>query len=79
MPLINLTVAYYATVLGMVGKFYILAPWTTPAVIAAFLSTMDWKAPVLWILLFAFDTVVWIIFMKGYDKLLLKQENKSAE
>lgn len=79
LPLINLTVAYYATVLGMVGKFYILAPWTTPAVIAAFLSTMDWKAPVLWILLFAFDTVVWVVFMKGYDKLLLKQENQSAE
>lgn len=75
-PLINLTIAYYATSWGLIGKFYILAPWTTPGVINAFLSSMDWRASVLYILLFLLDFIIWIPFIKSYDGLLLKREQE---
>ncbi len=79
LPLINLVVAYFATTVGLVGKFYILAPWTTPGFIGAFLSTMDWRAAVLWFVLYALDFVFWIPFLKSYDTLLLKEESMPAE
>lgn len=76
---INVTGAYIAMSANIVGKMYLTVPWTTPAPLAAFLSTMDWKAVVLWFILFAIDVVIMKIFISLYDKQLCQQEAESSE
>ena len=76
---INVTGAYIAMSANIVGKMYLTVPWTTPAPLAAFLSTMDWKAVVLWFILFAIDVVIMKIFISLYDKQLCQQEAESTE
>lgn len=73
----NIIIAYIVMSLGLVQKFYILAPWTTPGPINAFLSTMDWKAAVLWFAIFALDVIIWLPFLKGYDKKFLNEEKST--
>lgn len=77
--ILNICIAYGFTYFGIIGKTYLVLPWTTPAPLAAFLSTMDWKAPVLWFALCALDVLIIIPFLKNYDKQLLAEEKKEAE
>lgn len=72
---LNVTIAYFATYFHIIGNTYIVLPWTTPAPLAAFLSTMDWRALVLWIVIMVIDIIIVIPFMKQYDNQLLKEEN----
>ncbi|MEG0365890.1 MAG: PTS transporter subunit EIIC [Coprobacillus sp.] len=75
--IMNICVAYACTYFDIIGKTYLVLPWTTPAPLAAFLSTMDWKAPVLWFILCAIDVLIMIPFIKNYDKTLLIEEQKN--
>lgn len=72
---IDITVVYITSSIGLIGKTYLLIPWTTPAPLAAFLSTMDWKAPILWLALMAVNIIIFIPFIKKYDLSLLATEN----
>lgn len=72
--IINVSSAYLLMHFGVIGKFFVSLPFTTPGPIAAFLATMDWKAAVLWFALLGVDIVVCLPFMKAYDKQLLKLE-----
>lgn len=76
---INGVLAYYVVKLGMVGKAFINTPWTTPAPIGAFLSTMDWKALVLVIALAVLDGFLFYPFYKVYEKAMIKQQEASQE
>lgn len=77
---VNICAAYAFTYFGIIGKTYLVLPWTTPAPIAAFLSTMDWKAPLLWFALCALDVLIILPFMKNYDKsLLIEEEAREKE
>ncbi|TLG75420.1 PTS sugar transporter subunit IIC [Culicoidibacter larvae] len=63
-PLVNLCIAYFATLIGLVEKTYVMTPWTTPPVISAFLATGgDWKAAVLAVLLIGVATLIYIPFV----------------
>lgn len=73
-PIINITIAYLATWLGLVGKVYINAPWSMPGPLLAFFATLDWRAVILWLILFVMDLALWFPFMKAYDKYLLEKE-----
>lgn len=73
--ILNICVAYALTYFDIIGKTYLVLPWTTPAPIAAFLSTMDIKALIAWIILCAVDVIIIIPFIKNYDKQLLAEEN----
>jgi PTS system cellobiose-specific IIC component len=73
-PLINVVITYFATALNLVGKIYVNIPWTTPGPIKAFLSTMDWRAVVLWFILLAIDIILYLPFVRAYDKSLVEQE-----
>lgn len=73
-PIINITIAYLATRLGLVGKVYINAPWSMPGPLLAFFATLDWRAVILWLILFVMDLALWFPFMKAYDKYLLEKE-----
>ena len=73
-PVVNTIIGYVAIKLGLIGRIYILAPWSTPAAIGLSLSTMDWRAFVLVILLIVIDIIIYYPFFKSYEKTLLEQE-----
>ena len=52
-------------------------PWTTPAPIAAVLSSMDIKALFIWIALVIVDVLILCPFVKSYNKTLLKEEQNN--
>ena len=76
--IVNVSVAYLLTYFDVIGKTYLVLPWTTPAPLAAFLSTMDFKALILWVVLFIFDVIIITPFLKGYDKTLVAQEQENT-
>ena len=60
---------------GLVSKFMVAAPWTTPGPLNAFLATgFDFRVIVLWFIIFALDIVITLPFMRTYDKQLLAEE-----
>lgn len=75
--IINISIAYAFTSFGFIGEIYMVLPWTTPAPLAVFLSTMDIKALLLWIAVLILDVLIMIPFIKSYDKTLVLEENSS--
>lgn len=73
-PVVNTIVGYTAIKLGLVGKLYILAPWTTPAAVGLPISCVDWRAFVLVVVVFLIDIAIYYPFFKSYEKTLLEQE-----
>lgn len=78
-PILNITVFYFATKLNLIGHVYINAPWTTPLILNSFLATMDWKAPVLFVIMIIVDVIIYIPFVKAYDNSLVAEEKQDAE
>lgn len=77
--ILNICTVYALTYFGFIGKVYMVLPWTTPAPIAAFLSTMDYRALILWFVLAAINVIIMCPFVKNYDKTLVMEENKEVE
>lgn len=73
-PSINVIIAYMCTSIGWIGKIYINAPWTLPGPLLAFASTLDWRAVVLWFVLLGVDMLLYLPFLKMYDRYLLNKE-----
>lgn len=73
---LNIAVSYILMDSGIIGKIVVNIPWTTPGTIAVFLSTLDWKATVLWFALFVVDFLICIPFVKSYDKQVRQQNNE---
>ncbi|MBA1393039.1 PTS sugar transporter subunit IIC, partial [Lactobacillus sp. XV13L] len=71
---INAILSYLSMSLGLIKKTFALFSWQMPAPIGAFLSTMDWRAAVLVLLLIMIDAILYYPFMKIYEKNLLKEE-----
>ncbi|MBB6217874.1 PTS system cellobiose-specific IIC component [Anaerosolibacter carboniphilus] len=78
-PIANLIIAYIVTSIGLVGKAFAAAPWTTPPFIGAGLATMDFKAVLLVFALIAIDYVIYFPFFKMYEKNLIEQEMTEVE
>ena len=75
-------IAYYVTKWGWVGKSFTNAPWTTPAPIGAFLTTLDWRAPILIVALTIISAAIYYPFFKAYEKQLVEEnaeKNNSGE
>ncbi len=72
---INGVVAYYAIKWGLVRASFGTVPWTTPAPIGAFLSTLDWRAVVLVFALLVLDIILYYPFFKVYERQLIKEES----
>ena len=64
-PNFSLTVAYFATAVGLINHVVVQIPWTTPPVISGFLATAgDWRAAVLQILLIAASVFIYLPFLR---------------
>ncbi|GAA5423299.1 putative beta-glucoside-specific phosphotransferase system enzyme IIC component [Tetragenococcus halophilus subsp. halophilus] len=74
----NGIVTYLCMAGGIVGKTFAVFSWQMPAPIGAFLSTMDWRAVVLVILLIVIDGLIYYPFLKVYEKNLIKLESETV-
>lgn len=77
--LFNGIVTFILMNLGVIGKTFSMVSWNMPSVFGAFFSTMDWKAPILVIVLTIIDMGLYYPFVKFYDKQLYKQEQELEE
>lgn len=78
-PIITTCVTYFAMAWGLVAKVSVMAPWTLPSPIKAFLSTNDWRSVVLVMINFAIYVIVYYPFFKAYEKELLSEEKGKEE
>ncbi|MBA4603592.1 PTS sugar transporter subunit IIC [Thermoactinomyces mirandus] len=78
-PLVTATVAYISTSIGLVTPTFVKAPWTLPAPIGAFLATGgDWRSIILVFVNIAISMVIYLPFLKLYDKKMLAMEQENA-
>lgn len=77
--ILNTTISYLAMSFDFVGKIYIYFLPTFPAPINAFISTMDWKAPVMWLLLFLINLAIFYPFVKVYDKQVIEEDARLVQ
>lgn len=71
---LNGAIAFFTMQIGLIEKSFAMLSWQMPSVIGAFLSTMDWKAPVLIVVLMVLDGIIYYPFFKIYEKQLVKEE-----
>lgn len=77
-PIITGTVTYVAMVLNLVSRPSVLAPWTLPAPIGAYLSTGgDFRAVILVLINIAIMMAIYYPFFKSYEKKLLEEEKQN--
>lgn len=72
--ILNTSVFYIAMASDFIGKVFISLTPTIPGPINAYLTTMDWKAPVLWIILCVVNIIIFMPFVKKYDEEILLEE-----
>jgi len=78
-PLVCTLTTWGAMTAGLVRIPYAAVPWTLPAPIGAYLSTGgDWRAIVLMLVNLAIAAVIYLPFVRAYDRALARQET-SAE
>jgi PTS system cellobiose-specific IIC component len=79
-PVVAAIVAYGATAAGFVSKVSIIAPWTLPAPIGAYVATGgDWRAAVLVIVNIILTAIIYYPFFKAYEKKMIQEEHSTSE
>lgn len=78
-PIITTIVTYFAMASGFLAKVSVMAPWTLPAPIKAFLATNDWRAILVVLINFVIYLIVYYPFFKAYENKLLSEEKAKAE
>jgi PTS system cellobiose-specific IIC component len=74
-PIISITIAYFAIDAGLVDKLFVMAPWTTPPIINAFLDAADIKAAILQLFCFFISGAVYYPFFRMWDAAKAKEEH----
>lgn len=74
---LNAIISYLCMSIGLIGKTFSMLSWNMPPFLGAFFSTLDWKAPVLVILLIVLNAIIYYPFVKVYDRQLCKKEIES--
>lgn len=77
--IIDTAVFYLLMTSDFIGKVYIATVATFPAPINAFLSTMDWKAPIVWFILLLINIAIFVPFVKVYDKQTIEEDEKTLQ
>ncbi|MGR6980159.1 PTS sugar transporter subunit IIC [Testudinibacter sp. P27/CKL/0425] len=74
-PMANAVIAYLILDFDLIHRVYLMAPWTTPAPIGAYLvSGGDIWAPILSIGLIILDIFIYYPFFKAYERECIKKE-----
>ena len=77
--ILNTAASYLVMNFDLVNKVYISTVATMPSPVNAFLSTMDVRAVVLWFVLFAVDLLIFMPFMRVYDKEVTAEDSAASE
>lgn len=78
-PVVSSLLAFLSINAGLVSPIVAIVPWPTPAIAKAFLSTGgDWRAVVLSLVCFVLSTLIYLPFLKMYDKKLVAEEAATA-
>ena len=78
-PMINATLAYIATSMGLVARVVSLTPWTSPAPLGASWAANWAFSPVIMCLIcMVMSALMYYPFLKAYERTLLKEEEESA-
>ena len=77
--ILDTAVFYLLMTSDFIGKVYIATVATFPAPINAFLSTMDWKAPIVWFILLLINIAIFIPFVKVFDKQTIEEDEKTLQ
>ncbi|WP_373126797.1 PTS sugar transporter subunit IIC [Dielma fastidiosa] len=75
---LDAAVPYLATSAGLINRSFVNIPYTVPAIFKAFLSTMDFRAVILYVVLLVVNVLIFIPWLKKYDHELLVNEDQSA-
>jgi len=75
-PLAVGLLTYFSMSVGLVGKPYIIVPWTTPPPFSGILTTGDWRGGVLMIVNIVMSVAIYYPFFRLYDKKLLQEEQE---
>lgn len=76
---VNLSVYWFLAGAGLVGKWVMTLPFSTPGIVQAIVGTLDFRTGILWIVLFVVDIFLVFPFIKAYDKQLVAEENQTSE
>ncbi|MDT2802477.1 PTS sugar transporter subunit IIC [Vagococcus lutrae] len=77
-PIFSLTVAYFATAMGLINHVVVQIPWTTPPVISGFLATGgDWRAAVLQILIIIASVFIYLPFLRVDEQVTAKMAKEN--
>lgn len=80
LPDLFIAATYGLTCAGWISPCVVQAPWTTPPVVSALLSTgLDWRAAVWQVAQIAIGMAVWLPFMKVSEKAQERQMELSGE
>lgn len=77
-PLVLVTIAYFATSLGMVPAATIVTPWTTPPIIGGVLATQSWTGGVLAAVNIAVAVLIYAPFIKVAEIQEIRREKAAA-
>ena len=67
-------VSWFALNAGLVGRPYVLVPWTLPAPIGAVLAVGDWRAAILVVVNLALAGLIYWPFFRAYDRQVCQRE-----
>lgn len=78
-PLAVGIITYFSMSIGLVGKPYVIVPWTMPPPLSGILTTGDFRGGILMLVNIAVAMFIYFPFFKLYDKQLLKEEEERKE
>ncbi|WP_438941209.1 PTS sugar transporter subunit IIC [Lysinibacillus parviboronicapiens] len=78
-PMINVTIAFFATKWGWVPAATVPVPWTTPPIINGFLVTQSWRGAMLSILLIVVAVCIYLPFLAMANRVAKQEEKRNAE
>lgn len=67
-PMINVTIAFFATKWGWVPAATVAPPWTTPPIINGFLATQSWRGAVLSMALIVIAVCIYLPFISMVNR-----------
>lgn len=73
-PIVVTITTYFAMSFGLVGKPYVIVPWTTPPPFSGILTTGDWRGGILMLVNLLVAILIYYPFVRLYDRQLLNDE-----
>ncbi|HAM79240.1 PTS cellobiose transporter subunit IIC [Ornithinibacillus bavariensis] len=78
-PLVNVTIAYFATSIGLVPKTVVMVPWTTPPIIGGYLATGGSIAgSILQIVNLTVGALLYLPFLKVLDRSMARNVTNAS-